>query len=74
MSVNQNQYDALVSFVFNLGIGAFRKSTLLKKIQANPNDPAIRAEFMKWVNAGGKPLKGLITRRAAEADLYFKPL
>jgi lysozyme len=72
LNVNQNQFDALVCFAYNLGIGALLKSTLLKKVKLNANDPAIRDEFMKWVNAGGKVLKGLVTRRKAEADLYFK--
>jgi len=70
--VNQNQFDALVSFVFNLGTGAFNDSTLLKKIKANPNDATISGEFSKWVNAGGKRLEGLVRRRKDEAGLYFK--
>lgn len=70
--INQNQFDALVSFAYNLGVNALRSSTLLKKVNKNPNDPTIRNEFKKWVNAGGRPLKGLITRRNIEADLYFK--
>ena len=69
--VNDNQFAALVSFAFNLGIGALNKSSLLKLVNANPNDPNIRAQFMRWVNAGGKPLNGLVRRRTAEADLYF---
>jgi lysozyme len=69
--VNQNQYDALCSFVYNLGTGSLRTSTLLKKMKVNPNDPTIRNEFLKWVYAGGKKLKGLIDRRSREADLYF---
>ena len=69
--INQNQFDSLVSFVYNVGVNALKTSTLLKKVNKNPNDPAIRAEFMKWNRAGGKPLKGLIRRREAEADLYF---
>ena len=68
---NQNQFDALVSFTFNLGVGALAKSTLLKIIRKNPHDPNIRNEFMKWCHAGGKELKGLKLRRQAEADLYF---
>lgn len=70
-SVNQNQFDALVSFVFNLGAGNLGSSTLLKKVNMNPNDPSISAEFSKWVNANGKPLSGLIKRRKEEAELYF---
>lgn len=69
--LNQNQFDALVSFTYNLGGENFSKSTLLKKVNANPNDPTIAAEFKKWINAGGKPLNGLIRRRKAEADLFF---
>lgn len=69
--VNNNQFAALVSFAYNVGLGAFRKSTLLKKVNANPKDESIRAEFMKWVNAGGKPSRGLTNRRRIESDLYF---
>jgi len=70
--INQNQFDALVSFAYNLGPANLKSSTLLKKVNANPNDETIRAEFMKWVKAGGKTLKGLVRRREAEANLYFK--
>jgi lysozyme len=70
--VNQNQFDALVSFAYNLGPANLKSSTLLKKVNSNPNDETIRAEFMKWVKAGGKTLKGLVRRREAEANLYFK--
>lgn len=72
-NLTQNQFDALVSFAYNLGVGALQKSTLLKKIKINPNDPAIEAEFMRWINAGGKPLTGLKKRRQQESDLYFTP-
>jgi len=70
--LNQNQFDALVSFVYNLGETNFRKSTLLKKINNNPNDKSIELEFAKWVKAGGRVLTGLVRRRKAESDLYFK--
>jgi len=69
--VNQNQFDALVSFAFNCGLGNLKISTLIKKVRNNPNDPTIRDEFMKWVRARGEVLKGLQRRRKAEADLYF---
>ena len=72
--INQNQFDALVSFCYNLGYGALASSTLLKKVNANPNDISIRNEFQKWVYGGGKALPGLVRRRNAEADLYFKPI
>lgn len=69
--INQNQFDALVSFAYNLGNGALKGSTLLKKVNANPNDIAIEKEFLKWVNAGGKRLQGLVNRRIEESNLYF---
>ena len=70
-TINQNQFDALTSFCYNVGPGNLKSSTLLKKLNLNPNDPTIRAEFMKWVKGGGKTLPGLVKRRTAEADLYF---
>jgi lysozyme len=69
--LTQNKIDAILSFTYNLGVGALGKSTLLKKIKANPNDQSIELEFMKWVRAGGKVLNGLVKRRQAESDLYF---
>lgn len=71
LNLCQNQFDALVSFVYNVGIGNFRKSTLLKKLQADPNDPTIADEFKRWIYAGGKVLQGLVKRRSDEARLYF---
>lgn len=68
--LNQNQFDALVSFTYNLGATNLSKSTLLRKINANPNDPSIPREFMKWVYAGGKRFQGLVNRRREEADLW----
>jgi lysozyme len=70
-SLTQNQFDALCSFTYNVGIGAFRKSTLLKKVNLNPNDPTIEMEFLKWNKAKGKVLPGLTKRRQQESDLYF---
>lgn len=76
LNLNQNQFDSCLSFIYNLGVGAFAKSTLKKKILINPNDPTIKDEFMKWNKArvGGQlmVLKGLTRRRVAEAELYFK--
>ena len=69
--VTENQFAALVSFAYNCGTAALSKSTLLKKVNANPNDPSIKDEFMKWTKAGGKQLTGLVKRRASEAKLYF---
>lgn len=70
--LNQNQFDALVSFTYNLGGTNLGKSTLLKKVNANPCDKTIKDEFLKWNKAGGKVLNGLTRRRNAEAELYFK--
>lgn len=70
--ISQNQFDALTSFCYNLGPQALKSSTLLKKVNANPNDPTIALEFIKWNKAGGKILKGLTLRRQAESELYFK--
>jgi lysozyme len=67
--LTQNQYDALVSFAFNVGISALERSTLLKRVNAKLFDQA-RAEFGKWNRAGGRPLAGLTRRRAAEAALF----
>src|SRR5690606_21471801 len=69
--LTQNQFNALVSLAYNIGIGAFKGSTLLKKVNANPNDESIRDEFKRWVRAGGQVLNGLKRRRNEEADLYF---
>jgi len=69
--LTQNQFDALVSFVFNLGVGNFRTSTLLKKLNAGDNDGAAQ-EFGRWIHAGGKALPGLVRRRAAERALFLK--
>ena len=65
----KGQFDALVSFAFNVGSANLEKSTLLKKHNAGDYAGA-KAEFDKWKFASGKVLKGLVTRRAAEAELY----
>jgi len=67
--LTDNQFAALVSFAFNLGLGALRKSTLLKKVNNTEYD-AVPGELKKWVNAGGAPSLGLIRRRKAEAELW----
>lgn len=67
--ISQNQYDALVDFTFNLGVGALRSSTLLKKLNAGDYVGAGK-EFFRWDKAGGKVLPGLTKRRAAEAALW----
>ncbi len=68
-TMTQGQYDALVSFAFNLGANALKGSGLMRKHLAKDYSGA-GAEFSKWVNAGGRQLPGLVTRRAAEAALY----
>jgi len=70
-TISQPKFDALVSFVFNVGAGAFQKSTLLKRIKANQEEHLIRHEFSRWDKAGGKVLAGLVRRRQDEANLYF---
>ena len=69
--LNGNQFDALVSLAYNIGIHAFHKSTLFKKVMANPSDKSIRSEFVKWIYGGGRILPGLVKRRIAEANHYF---
>ena len=69
--VTQGQFDALVSFTYNVGEGNFTKSTLLRKL--NAGDAAGAAEqFTRWVNAGGKVLPGLVKRRVAERALFLE--
>ena len=68
----QGQYDALVSFAFNLGIERLNRSTLLKVIRAGGTKAAITREFKRWVFAGGKQLPGLVTRREWEAKRFFE--
>ena len=79
VAVTQGMFDALVSFAFNVGADidadtipeGLGDSTLLKLVRANPKNPAIRQEFLKWNKGGGKILAGLTRRRTAEANLYF---
>ena len=67
--MNQNQYDALVSFAYNCGEGALAHSTILRKFNAGDADGAAQA-FGMWVKGGGRVLPGLVTRRAREAALF----
>ena len=69
--LTQEQFDALVSFVFNVGTQAFRYSTLRKLIERNPGDPKIADEFRRWVYAGNTVLPGLVKRREQEIKLYY---
>ena len=70
VKLNQNQFDALVSFVYNLGSGNFKSSTLLKKLNAGDYIGAAN-EFKRWNKAGGKVLNGLVKRRASETNLFI---
>lgn len=71
--LNQNQYDSLTSFTYNVGVGAYCKSTLLRKLNAGDYTGACR-ELPKWNKAGGKVYAGLTKRRAAEMALCLKPM
>lgn len=66
----QGQFDALVSFAYNVGVGNLKRSTLLKKIMHEAPTAEIQREFMKWVYSGGKQLAGLVKRRRWEAERY----
>jgi lysozyme len=68
-ATTQWQFDALVSFAYNVGLKAFQDSTLLKLHRAGDYAGA-RAQFGRWINNDGKPMKGLVRRRAAEAEMY----
>ena len=71
VELTDNQFGALVSFAFNVGIGAFAKSTLLKRL--NKGDyAAVPQQMARWINNDGKPMDGLVNRRAAEAGLWAK--
>ena len=70
VSLTDNEFGALVSFSFNLGLGNLQKSTLLKKVNAG-NMVGAAEEFLKWTKAGGKVLPGLVKRRAAERELFL---
>ncbi len=80
LDLNQNQFDALVSFVFNVGWENFSESTLLRRIQADTNHRDIPVQFARWnkitdKKTGRKKVSnGLVRRRKAEADLYMTPV
>ena len=67
--VNQNQFNALVSIAYNIGINGFKSSSFLKLVNKNPNDPKIRQAIMMWTKN-----PELIGRRKKEVELYFKPI
>jgi len=69
VDLDQNQFDVLVSFAFNCGLGNLKKSTLLKRVNAKRFED-VPAELMKWTKGGGKVLPGLVRRRRAEAEMW----
>jgi len=69
--VNQNQFNALVSLAYNIGINAFKVSTVLRLVNNNPTDANIAKAFLMWNKQAGKELKGLTNRRIKESALYF---
>ena len=69
--LTQNQFDALVSFSFNCGLGALERSTLLKKVKRNPNDPTIEDAFKAYRYVNKVENAGLLARRQKESNLYF---
>lgn len=72
VALTQGQFDALVSFAFNMGIGRLRTSKLLRLIRRQDSYRNIKAEFKRWVYAGGRKQPGLERRRVWEADRFFE--
>ena len=71
VNFRQNQFDALVSWIYNLGTGNFNSSTMRQYIIGDREDEEITDQMVKWILAGGKPLTGLKRRRIAEANLFL---
>ena len=71
-TLTENQFSACVSLAYNIGTGGFKKSSVFKKLNVNPNDATIAESFRLWNKGGGKILAGLVKRREAEIQLYFK--
>ena len=71
VKINQNQFNALFCFVYNVGISAFKNSTLLRILNVNPNDGNIAKQFLRWNKIAGVDSKGLTNRRIKESALYF---
>jgi lysozyme len=68
--INQNQIDALCSFIYNVGAGSFSNSTLLKRINNLDTKENIKEAFQMWTKSAGKTLEGLVERRKKESALY----
>lgn len=73
VELNQNQYDAIISFVYNIGVGGFSKSTMLKLINSKDFTNASK-QFIRWNKANGKVVNGLTIRRKKEQELFDKPV
>ena len=78
INLNQNQFDAIVSLAYNIGVGGFANSSVLKLIKKNPNDSAIQDAWMMWnkgtMNGKKVAIKGLTNRRKKEYQLYSTPI
>lgn len=70
--INDNQCTALTSLVYNIGFGAFKRSTLLRLLNAGASKEEVAKQFLRWNRAGGKEVKGLTNRRQAESNLFLK--
>jgi lysozyme len=71
INFRQEQFDALVSWIFNLGEGKFKGSTMYQRIVGNARDEEITDQMVKWIYSDGRPLPGLMKRRVAEANLFI---
>ena len=71
LNLTQPQFDALVSFVYNVGIGAFKESTLLRFIREGRSENDIKKQFRSWVYSNGRTLPGLVMRREWESIRFF---
>jgi len=72
--LNDNEFAALVSFAYNVGLGAFGGSTLLRLLNSNADRVAVADQFLRWNKAAGKELSGLTRRRQAERSLFLQPV
>jgi len=73
IKLEQNQFDALVAFAFNVGVSAFTSSTLIRRLNSGEDPCTVaKAELPRWDKANGKPLEGLKRRRSAEVELFCK--
>ncbi|MCW1968869.1 MAG: lysozyme [Anaerolineae bacterium] len=73
VKINQNQFDALVSFAYQLGLGSLQQSTLIRLLNAG-NFQAAADQFPRWDRAGGKEVAGLLAQRNAERELFLTPI